>query len=178
MVKEVLGEYLKGGTGYLPEDFPLKEFYGFLEEEAKRGVPLIVVTRTHPKRLQRDFDLGGNLIIWLSQTVSGENDIVQTIRPESSIKIHMAFEGFFLENEEGFSMLDGGEYLITQNGFNMTMKLIQLLNEKVMLSDCVFLLPVNTGALKPHELGLLRRELFPVTTEGLCAWKDNLETLN
>ena len=58
------------------------------------------------------------------------------------------------------------------------MKMVQVLNELVTLSEATLVIPVSSEALKPAELEFLRGELHPVNEETLNMWKRGLEKVN
>jgi len=160
------------------EDFNWELRYQFVELALSNGVAVMVISRIHPRRLDKQFLLKDAELIWLTTTPSNDGAKIRTIMPDSSIKIHMTIQGFLKEKRGAVVLLDGLEYLISQNGFNMTMKLLQLLNEAVSISDAIMLIPVNTDALDESWLGILRRELHPLTDDGIDAYIGGLEKVN
>ena len=56
-------------------------------------------------------------------------------------------------------LLEGVEYLITQNSFDATLRFMQKVNEYVTLSKGILLLPVNPSAMESKDYHLLAREM-------------------
>jgi len=56
-------------------------------------------------------------------------------------------------------LLDGLEYLITNNNFLTVLRFIQSLRDQVAINHSILMLAVNPSTLDPHELNLLEKEV-------------------
>jgi len=132
-----------------------KLFIKMLESEMKG----ICVTRNYPAKIRTRFNLRDTVVFWLSN-VGREN----TIRPKDLEKLSLSLEQF-LANKEVIILLDGLEYLITNNNFITVLRLIQSLRDQVAINQSILLLAVNPSTLETHQLNLLEREV-DVTIQG------------
>lgn len=66
-------------------------------------------------------------------------------------------------NDSKVILLDGVEYLILENGFTATFKLLTALNDLALLKNTMILLPVDEDSLEGREKAMLKREFrkFP-----------------
>ncbi len=147
---------LKGGSSYLfTEHAVSKAFEAFkrLVSEGKRG---LVITRTHPARIQQVYGLDCP-IMWIAKSAKPTGGII-SLEPTRLMKIHSTISDFVKANQGAVVLLDGLEYLVTENGFATVMKAVQLTNEEVAMSGAFLLVPVDPRAFETQQLGLLERE--------------------
>jgi two-component system cell cycle response regulator len=69
---------------------------------------------------------------------------------------------FMEEQPEGVVLLDGLEYLVTNNGFQQVLLFLEGINEFVMARNNILLVPVSPAALEVREMALLERSLQPL----------------
>ncbi|MEK6986537.1 MAG: DUF835 domain-containing protein, partial [Candidatus Thermoplasmatota archaeon] len=80
--------------------------------------------------------------------------------PTDLAALSRVIERFVEENRgRGVILLDGIEYLVTQNGFRDTILFVEHLNEFVMERQAILLLPMNPDVLPDREFALLERNL-------------------
>jgi archaellum biogenesis ATPase FlaH len=56
-------------------------------------------------------------------------------------------------------LLDGLEYLITNNSFATVMRLLQSLKDQVAIHQSILVIAVNPSTLESHQLNLLEKEI-------------------
>ena len=147
---------LKSGSSYLFTDKGVPrafEVFKKLVSEGKRG---LVITRTHPNRVQQLYSLDCP-IMWIAKS-SKPTGGVMSLEPTRLMKIHSTISDFIKANPGSVVILDGLEYLITENGFAPVMKAIQLTNEEVAMSGSFLLVPIDPRTFETQQLGLLERE--------------------
>jgi len=147
---------LKGGSSYLfTENAVSKAFEAFrrLVSEGRRG---LVITRTHPSRIQQVYGLDCP-IMWIAKSAKPTGGVI-SLEPTRLMKIHSTISDFIKANQGAAVLLDGLEYLVTENGFATVMKAIQLTNEEVAMSGAYLLVPIDPRTLETQQLGLLERE--------------------
>jgi hypothetical protein len=147
---------LKGGSSYLFTDRAIiKAFESFkkLVSEGKRG---LVITRTHPSRVQQIYGLDCP-VMWIAKAAKPVGGVI-SLEPTRLMKIHGTISDFIKANPGAVVLLDGLEYLVTENGFATVMKAIQLTNEEVAMSGSFLLVPIDPRAFETQQLGLLERE--------------------
>jgi len=81
-----------------------------------------------------------------------------SLEPTRLMKIHSTISDFIKATKGSVVLLDGLEYLITENGFSPVMKAIQLTNEEVAMNGAFLLVPVDPRTLETQQLGYLERE--------------------
>jgi archaellum biogenesis ATPase FlaH len=111
------------------------------------------VTRNYPLKIKAKFNLGETPMLWLSN-VGKEN----SIRPKDLEKLSVSLEQF-LSQEKGVILLDGLEYLITNNNFLTVLRLVQSLRDQVAINHSILMLAMNPSTLDAHELNLLEKEV-------------------
>src|SRR4030042_707808 len=147
---------LKGGSSYLFTDRAIiKAFESFkrLVSEGKRG---LVITRTHPSRVHQMYGLDCP-VMWIARAAKPVGGVI-SLEPTRLMKIHGTISDFIKANPGAVVLLDGLEYLVTENGFATVMKAIQLTNEEVAMSGSFLLVPIDPRAFETQQLGLLERE--------------------
>jgi archaellum biogenesis ATPase FlaH len=137
--------------------------YRLLEMLLDQKLPALVVTRQYPERVRRERGLSDVKILWLSHT-PGEN----FHNPTATASLAKVFQQFIEDNGgEGVILLDGLEFLIINNGFLQTLMFVEHVNEFIMQSRGVVLIPVSPETLEEKELALLERNLKVLESPAL-----------
>ena len=63
------------------------------------------------------------------------------------------------ERSKADILLDGLEYLITNNNFLTVLRLVQSLRDQVAINHSILLVAMNPSTLDAHELNLLEKEV-------------------
>ncbi len=123
-------------------------------KEIRAGVKGLYVTRSNPNQVKRRVYLGDAKVVWLTS--------VQTDRDVESIsglqELSILVSKFIDENPTSAILLEGVEYLVSNNNFQVVLRLIQQLRDKVSTSDSKMLIPLNPNALEQRQLPLLEGE--------------------
>ena len=122
----------------------------------REGRPGLSVTRTFPDKFREIHDVGDANILWFSNI--GKED---AIRPKDLEKLSLSLERFVTETG-GVVMLDGLEYLITNNNFIIVLRLLQSLRDMVAMNNATLIVNVNPATLDSNQLNLLEREVDSV----------------
>jgi hypothetical protein len=147
---------LKSGSSYLFTDKGVPRAYTAFKKllaEGKRG---LVISRNHPNRVQQAFGVDCP-IMWIAKSTKPTGGVI-SLEPTRLMKIHGTVSDFIKANPGSVVLLDGLEYLITENGFGPVMKTIQLTNEEVAMSGSFLLVPIDPRTLETQQLGYLERE--------------------
>ena len=155
---------LNEGSSYLFTDRGVpRAFEAFkrLLAEGRRG---LVITRAHPTRVQQEHALDCP-VMWIAKSTKASSGVL-SLEPTRLMKMHGTMSDFIKANKGAVILLDGLEYLITENGFAPVMKAIQLTNEEVAMNDAFLLVPVDSRTLETQQLGYLERE-FTLPDENL-----------
>ncbi|HYS73186.1 MAG TPA: isoleucine--tRNA ligase [Thermoplasmata archaeon] len=144
---------LKDSSTYLIEEKTPSEVYDLFRTALQAGKTGLCITRVYPKKVRERFGGVDLRILWLSN-VGKEN----SVRPKDLEKLSLSVEQF-LGGTTGVVLIDGLEYLVTNNNFITILRLIQSLRDQVAINGAVLLLSVNPSALDAHQLTLFEREV-------------------
>lgn len=148
-------DQLTPGRSYLiEEDRPAEAFRLFAEFLGGGGGGL-VITRTNPKRVREAYDLPAERILWLTDR---EGSTEETIAPTLE-RIVYEIEDFMSQQPRGAVMLDGIEYLVSNNSFDAVLKFVRRLLDAFSESRHAFILSLGPATLKERELKVLEREM-------------------
>jgi len=150
------GASLRTGNSYLftSRDGPSAyDAFKQLLAEGRRG---LVISRMHPNRLQQLHSLDCP-IQWIAKSSKASGGVI-VLEPTRLMRIHSVISEFIRANPGAVVLLDGLEYLITENGFGPVMKAVQLTNEEVAMTGSCLIVPVDPRALETTQLGFLERE--------------------
>ncbi len=130
------------------------------DEEGGKTVGL-AVTRQHPDMLKEKYGLDNTPIYWLA-TRAGENVLSPT---NLGILTHNLIK-FIEDTTNGVILLDGLEYLVSNNDFNKVLKVIDQVNDHISQSTCRLILPVDPRAFEARELALLERNMEKIVARA------------
>jgi len=142
-----------GATYVFLEQSPNKSV-GLFIKEVKSGSSGLYITRSNPAHVRKKFELGDSKVCWLTG-VKSSNDVSSISGlQELSILVSNSID----ENCRTVILLDGIEYLISNNDFPIVLRLIQQIRDKVSTSESKMIIPLNQNALEPRQLTLIERE--------------------
>lgn len=147
---------LREGTSYLFTDKDVSKAYEWFKKLLAEGRRGLVVARTHPSRLQQSHALDCP-IMWIAKSTKATSGVL-SLEPTRLMKIHSTISDFVKATKGAVVLLDGLEYLITENGFSAVMKAIQLTNEEVAMNGAFLLVPVDPRTMDTQQLGYIERE--------------------
>lgn len=130
------------------------------DEKGSKTVGM-AVTRQHPDLVRQKYGLEKTPIYWLA-TRAGEGVISPTnlgILTQTMVK-------FVQSHESGVILLDGVEYLVSNNDFNKVLKAIDQVNDHISQSGSRLILPIDPRAFEPRELALLERNMEKVAASA------------
>ncbi len=156
---------LRTSSSYLFKEEHPEEAYRLFVEAIRAGKKGLCVTRTFPQKIREKYGISDLPVLWLSNVGKEES-----VRPKDLEKLSLSIEQF-LSREKGVVLLDGIEYLITNNNFITVLRLVQSLRDQVAINNAILLFSVNPSTLDTHQLTLLEREVDAViaeTSEGVA----------
>ena len=119
----------------------------------------LCICRTNPMIIRKKYDFTEKITtLWLTDRESSKE---ATISPSLESMIYVA-EEFIDKNEKAVILLDGLEYLISNNSFNPVLRFIRRLIDKISETNSILLIGASSKAINEQELRLLERELNPV----------------
>lgn len=144
---------------YLVREEKPQQAYALFLAALARGARGFCVTRVYPQKIREKFGIAQDVpILWLSNV--GKED---SVRPKDLEKLSLALEQF-ITKEAGFVLLDGIEYLITNNNFLTVLRLVQALRDQVAINGATMVVSVNPSTLDTHQVNLLEKEVDGVIT--------------
>jgi isoleucyl-tRNA synthetase len=147
------GAPLEDGSTYLIEETDPDRSYDLFVQEVGAGRQGLCVTRVYPPKVRERFGIDDLSILWLSNV--GKED---TVRPKDLEKLSLILEQF-LARGKAIILVDGVEYLITNNNFLTVLRLLQSARDQVAIQGAILLVSVNPSTLESHQLTLLEREV-------------------
>ncbi len=151
---------LEHGKSYVveesPPDLSFDAFVNILSttDDGCSKVIGLAISRQHPDLIRQKYGLENTPIYWLA-TRAGDD----VISPTNLGIITHTMVKFIDENTCGVILLDGLEYLISNNDFTKVLRLIDQVNDHVSQSRCRLIIPVDPRALDQKELALLERNM-------------------
>ena len=116
----------------------------------------IAFTRKHPTKLKAQIGLENIPIIWFTSTSVKDQT---TISPINIQKMLVMIQSAFSKKKRSAAFVWGFEYVITNLQFERALKLIQVLNDRVMTSeDAVILFSMDLDILDDRQKRLISKE--------------------
>ncbi|MBI4362494.1 MAG: DUF835 domain-containing protein [Euryarchaeota archaeon] len=152
---------LKPGATYLVKERKPRRTFEMFFALIEAGHPAICISRVHPEQLRKMHPARFSMK-WLSQDEATEH----SLRPTNPGVLLSTLYEFMEKNRESTVLLDGLEYLVTNNTFNSILKSVDALQEAVVLHRAILLLPVDPQAFDPKEMALLERNMRVLNLQG------------
>jgi hypothetical protein len=144
---------------YLVKETKPEQSYALFLDVLRKGRKGFCVTRVYPQKVREKYGVAVDVpILWLSNV--GKED---SVRPKDLEKLSLALEQF-IATEAGVVLLDGIEYLVTNNNFLTVLRLVQALRDTVAINGATLILSVNPSTLDTHQMTLLEKEVDSVVT--------------
>ena len=153
---------LKAGSIYLVKERKPAVSLKLFEKAVGMGLPGLCITRQHPNRVKETIDLPNTKMIWLSQTPGKGNH-----NPTDIGALATLISSFIEKHKKSISLIDGIEYLVINNGFQQVLKFTELINEQVMQSESLILIPISQNTLSDKEMALLERNVESLESTSL-----------
>jgi hypothetical protein len=152
-------EELTPGLSYLVEEKRPEKLFHIYKALLKKGKSGLVISRTNPKILARSYNLSEEGSVWLTgKEVQGE---IVTVLPILEFIMSIC-EDFVETKPEGILLIDGLEYLLTNNKFNSVLRFIRQLVDNVSQTECILMVALSPDALDSTEVTLLEKDLLPL----------------
>jgi hypothetical protein len=157
-------QMLPGWSYAIKEDRPERSFAMFANLISKGGRGLCI-SRTHPDILKQKYKFDAESL-WLTKTETAQKvpdtKGIEYVSPNNLAHLASAIREFLSKGENGAVIIEGLEYLTTQNDFKSVLKFIQLINEQVVLDKGFLIVPVVEGTMDPKDFSLVEREMSQV----------------
>lgn len=141
------------GSTLLIEGKDSRPAYEFFIQELAAGRKGLIITRTHPDQVKETYDIGDTRILWLcSQPGVDRVDPLGLSILQNIILEHMRDE------KNSVIMLEGVEYLVSENNIEKVLRLIYTLRDSSVISGSKFIMPLDTSTLSIKDQALIERE--------------------
>ncbi len=131
-----------------------KAFNAYMNLKERKYLKGMVISRVFPDRLRKKYGMDDSVFLWLSR-----EKIEESIDPSDLEKLEFLVHEFVSSHENAIVLLDGLEYITTHNTFEDTLKFLQSLNDRIILSKATLIIPLDPTSVDKKELSLLEREL-------------------
>ncbi len=146
------------GNGYLLKCKSSKYAFNILKElKAQPDRNAICITREHPDKVNKKYGLDISEIWWLSTSTDEFS-----VTPTNVTKIAHKVNDYIKANENSIVLLDGLEYLISNNDFPKVLKLIQEIHQTIVKTNAILIIPVNPLVIDEKNVQKLEHELDEV----------------
>ncbi|MDY6959184.1 MAG: DUF835 domain-containing protein, partial [Halobacteriota archaeon] len=131
--------------------------YNIFIDLVRHGKPGLCISRQNSRRIKKEYGLLKTPVIWLTRN---EIDTMTCIHPADIFtKLQSTLVNFIKDAKDGIVLIDGLEYLISQNDFGMVLKFIQAINDDLMISSSRLLIHLDSNAVEKREFHSLKKEM-------------------
>lgn len=137
---------LRGRGSYLVREARGETVFALLQQLTAKNARPLCISRTHPKDLA-PFGLDAAACVWLTRqpekglSCASPSDLVGLT---SAIHRHLA-------DGNAAVVVEGLEYLVSQNGFAPILRFVQAIHEKVVTKDSYLLMSANPEAFREAD---------------------------
>lgn len=144
---------------YLVREPKADRVFGLFADLLRARARGLCITRIHPEDLRSRYPITDAGFIWLSKSAGVKGKDMAIAEPSALVDIASAISDFADQGGNAVVVLEGLEYMISQNGFASTMRFLQKVNEKIVVNDSYLLISANPAAMKEQEYKLLAKEV-------------------
>jgi len=145
---------LEQGRSYLVKERKPERALAHFRRSIERGARPLYVTRQHPNHVQKAHAGKEIRVIWLSTTLGKDY-----VDPHNLNSLSTLISNFVADGPHAAILLDGIEYLMTNNEFTRIVRFLQFVNEQVAISRATLLLSLDERTFDPKELALIERDM-------------------
>lgn len=113
----------------------------------------LCISRKQPDDVRKKYGLEKTPILWLSK----QEKIDYAISPTDVSLLAQTIEDFTAKTKGSVILLEGLEYLIANNDFNIVLRVVEDINDIIKVNKSRVILPINPETLIKKELALLER---------------------
>jgi hypothetical protein len=143
---------LEWGTTYISKEQTSDTSFDFFKALVDKGAAGLCISRIHPDKLNKRYKFEKAQLHWLSKTACAES-----MSPTNVSKMAHNLNQFIKNNKNCVILIDGLEYLISNNDFNLVMRFLDDINENIVVGKSVLVLPITVSTYSAKELTLLER---------------------
>ncbi len=160
---------LMEGCSYLIKEHAPEASYAIFRYMMRKGNPGLCVTRKSSRVLKEKYGLENFTLLRLGKKESSRGVLSSALGiSESSISsgnlssLYEKIVSYLDENKGAVMLVDGVEYLVSQNEFKPVMKFIQRLNDILEKHGAYLIITISPNSLEPTDMSTLEREMTDV----------------
>ncbi|HOM95659.1 MAG: DUF835 domain-containing protein [Candidatus Methanofastidiosa archaeon] len=142
------------GRSFIVYENKYEKSFEIFKDLVTHNISGLAITRTPPESLKTIYDLEKTPFIWLSK-IEGPN----TISPIYINSIMNLIKDFIENAKESVIILEGLEYIISQNNFDIVIKFIQALRDLILIENSRLIIPLNKDMFNRKEITQIEKEL-------------------
>ncbi len=153
-IHPVLGEHfpIEDGFIYLVKEKRPCVAFAMYNEAIEQGAKGMLVVREHPDRLKEVIQFQADKILWLTRRAGRDH-----VDPTELSLVTLLITKFAETHNKAVVMIEGLEYMITQNDFETVLRFVNHLHDFVLAHDCSIVLVIDPRVLNIRELALMER---------------------
>lgn len=154
VIHAAAGEHfpIERGFIYLVKEKRPNIAFAVFNEAVSHGAMGMLVVREHPNRLRQMHSFNATKILWLTRRVG-----VDHIDPTELSLLSLEITKFVGTAQKSVVLLEGIEYIITQNDFESVLRFVNHLHDFVLAHDSAVIIVIDPRVLSTRELALLER---------------------
>jgi hypothetical protein len=153
--KTILMEIVQVGHSYIIQEQKPEKATDVFVNLVTHGTQGLYITRRYPKEVRAAYNLKVTPIIWLTHEKTEEGHI----NPTDIVELSHTIKEFIKKTTDGVILIDGLEYLITQNEYKDILKFIQSLSDSIAISSSRLIIPIDPSSLNDQQFHLLKRDM-------------------
>ncbi|HEX7392289.1 MAG TPA: DUF835 domain-containing protein [Thermoplasmata archaeon] len=161
VIHAIPGEHfpIEKGSIYLVKEKRPNIAFGMFKEAVSHEAQGMLVVREHPNRLKQQHEFTAAKILWLTRRAGMDH-----IDPQRLSLLSLEISRFVEGAPRSVVLLEGIEYIITQNDFEAVLRFVNHLHDFVFAFDCAIIIVIDPRVLSTRELALLERSAKIVET--------------
>mgnify|MGYP005834263699 CR=1 FL=1 len=151
---------LSPSTATLVEDKDTGRAFRMFAAELERGIPGLLVCRTHPDQVRERYGVRCS-VLWLSSQPGADR-----VEPSALNLLQHNISDFIEKNRGAVVMLEGLEYLISENNVVKVLRTVYIIKDGVTMSGAKLIVSLDPAILGMKDLALVEREFITSDAPG------------
>ena len=119
------------------------------------GFKALTLSRMNPKRVRELYNVENATILWLTDREGDQNTTIQPILE----KIIYRIEDTLNDPGKSILLIDGLDYLISNNNFDSVLRFLRKLIDDVSESEAILMVSLTPETIDEQGLKILEREM-------------------
>lgn len=131
--------------------------YRMFVSEIAAGNKGLLITRVHPDQIREKYGLVKTPIMWLSGQPGPDR-----LDPASLSIVQHTMIDFLQKSPQSVILLDGLEYLATENQVDKVLRLIYSVHDAVVITGSKLIVPIDPNIMTIKDMAFFEREFFVI----------------